>query len=466
VAGSVVDVPIGSLLAGKYRIEQVLGHGGMGSVYLAENVDIGRKVAIKFLHGDFAADAGMVARFRQEARAAAAVGHPGIVDVLDLGTTDDGSEFIVMERLEGETLGSRIKREGRMAPAEAVRIACDVLAALGAAHERRILHRDLKPENVFLVARPVAATKILDFGISKFGGEGDVSLTQTGAVMGSPLYMSPEQARGARDVGPASDLYAVGAILYEALTGTPPFTGASYNEVLANLLTEQHRPLVEVRPEVGVELGSIVDSLLAKSTADRPQNARAVQFALQQAIADVGAPVTTPPHKALAGAPADTAAWSARRPGLLLAVGGLALIVVVAAAVLRPHRGEGTPPSSAPALPSSAPAPPSSAAPAAVKPAVAAIELRLIARPPSARWSLDGEPLGCNPCSVGREPGSRHLAVASAPAYLEAQLPLLFDTAREETVVLAKAPHGHRSSAAPAPAAARPLGIDQSNPFK
>ncbi len=145
------DLDLGTLLGAKYRIEELLGEGGMGSVYGAENVDIGRKVAIKILHSGVAGDRAMVTRFRQEARAAAACGHPGIVDVLDLGTTDEGQTYIVMERLEGETLGQWLERVGSIGPAAAARIGCEVLDALEAAHDKGIVHRDLKPDNIFLV---------------------------------------------------------------------------------------------------------------------------------------------------------------------------------------------------------------------------------------------------------------------------------------------------------------------------
>jgi serine/threonine-protein kinase len=160
-----------------------------------------------------------------------------------------------------------------MHPDEVIPIVAEVLDALAAAHDKGIVHRDLKPENVFLCERPLKRAKILDFGISKFAGSEDVSLTRTGTVMGSPLYMSPAQARGAREVGPPADLYAVGAILYEALGGTPPFVGTTYNEVIANVLMEPHRPLIELRPELAPELSRVIDSLLSKDPSQRPPNA-------------------------------------------------------------------------------------------------------------------------------------------------------------------------------------------------
>jgi serine/threonine-protein kinase len=279
----------GSLLGGKYRIEKLLGEGGMGAVYLAENLDIGRKVAIKVLHANLAKDEQLLVRFRQEARATAAIGHPGIVDVLDMGTTENGAAFIVMERLEGETLGDRLDRVGRLSVPEAARILGEILDALAAAHGKGIVHRDLKPDNVFLTER---GSKILDFGISKLQTAEEVRLTRTGVVMGTPLYMSPEQARGAKDLGPASDLYSIGAILYHALTGAPPFRGDSYNEVLAQVLTDAPQPLAKRRSEVPVALSALCDSLLAKTASGRPPNAHAARAALRRA--SEGAPAEAP----------------------------------------------------------------------------------------------------------------------------------------------------------------------------
>ena len=208
----------GDLLAGKYRIERLLGRGGMGAVYLAENTALGRRVAIKVVRtdkGEDGPDPELLARFRGEARAAAAIGHPGIIDVLDLGTTEDGTDFIVMEHLEGESLRDRLDRNIRLGLADVTQIGGELLDALAAAHDAGVVHRDLKPDNIFLVARPVPVTKILDFGISKLSRAEDASLTTTGRIMGTPHYMSPEQGRGAR-VGPPSDVYAAGAVLYRA----------------------------------------------------------------------------------------------------------------------------------------------------------------------------------------------------------------------------------------------------------
>lgn len=277
-----------TMLAGKYKLVKQLGAGGMGEVWLAINTDIGRKVAIKFLHSVMATDEGLRARFRQEARVASAIEHPGICDVLDMGTTADDDLFIVMEALSGESLGERLNRIGRL-PLTAIGPAIEpVLDALGAAHDAGVVHRDLKPDNLFLTNKPTFTSKILDFGISKLAGDGEsVSLTQSGAVMGTPFYMSPEQARGARDVGPATDLYAMGAILHQVVAGSPPFPGTSYNEVLAKVLTEPAPSLTELRPQVPPALSALVAQLLSKDVDERPKTAGDVLVALRAALEDV-----------------------------------------------------------------------------------------------------------------------------------------------------------------------------------
>ncbi|MGI5864924.1 MAG: protein kinase domain-containing protein [Myxococcales bacterium] len=276
---------IGTILGGKYRLERVIGQGGMGAVYEAENLDIGRRVAVKVLHDQFANDPDILARFRTEARAATAIGHPGIVEIIDLGTAPNGGAFLVMELLEGETLGARLRTAGRLDLASAGWIVAELLDAIDAAHRKGVVHRDLKPDNVFLVAKPAPAVKVLDFGISKFRPTGDVALTRTGVVMGTPAYMSPEQARGAKNVGPEADLYSVGAIFYEALAGSPAFPGESYNEILAKVLTEPHRPLGELGLQVPGAIIEIIDALLAKDPAKRLREAASARARLLEALA-------------------------------------------------------------------------------------------------------------------------------------------------------------------------------------
>jgi serine/threonine protein kinase len=275
--GAVTDAfARGEMLAGKYAVDRRLGAGGMGTVYAAEHLEIGRPVAIKVLSGALTGDPALVTRFRMEARAAALIKHPGIVDVLDVGTTDDGSPFIVMEMLEGETLGALLERGERLAPSRLIEIIAAALDALAAAHRAGIVHRDLKPDNLFICREGAAPAKLLDFGISKFAIADGLAATQTGVVMGTPLYMAPEQIRSAKDAGPAADLYAIGAICFHALTGRPPFGGDTFSEVVARVVTEPLPSLRAARPDLPAALVDLVERLLSKTPADRPADAASV----------------------------------------------------------------------------------------------------------------------------------------------------------------------------------------------
>ena len=343
---------MGTRLGGKYRIERVLGEGGMAAVYLAVNEDIGREVAIKVLHVEVANIPGLLERFRREARATSAIGHPGIVDVLDMGRTDDGAPFMVMERLQGMTLAERIVQDQRLTPLEATRIVLPVLDVLEAAHAKGVVHRDLKPENIFLAEKPIAAVKVLDFGIAFMHGQDDTRLTHTGATMGTPMYMSPEQARDASTVGPTTDLYAVGVILFFLIEGWPPFFGESYNQVLSKILTEPAPPMVA--PGVPPALARLVARLLEKDPAARPATASEVRDMLSSAVgltAPMTVPMEVPPQMTLANAPTlpgtPRARWWPWAAGAVIAAG-------VAVAVVASKGGGTTTPTPA-ATPSSPP---------------------------------------------------------------------------------------------------------------
>jgi len=319
----------GDLLAGKYRIERLLGRGGMGAVYLAENTALGRRVAIKVVRtdkGEDGPDPELLARFRGEARAAAAIGHPGIIDVLDLGTTEDGTDFIVMEHLEGESLRDRLDRNIRLGLADVTQIGGELLDALAAAHDAGVVHRDLKPDNIFLVARPVPVTKILDFGISKLSRAEDASLTTTGRIMGTPHYMSPEQGRGAR-VGPPSDVYAAGAVLYRAMSGETPVSGTSLHEVISNLATEPPVPLAVRCPGLPRAFTDLVDRMLARLPEARP-TARAAAAALRAAAEGRAVPgdalAETAPRAADSLAATAPRASATDHPGLESTLGATA----------------------------------------------------------------------------------------------------------------------------------------------
>ncbi|MDP1920585.1 MAG: protein kinase [Myxococcales bacterium] len=279
------DQAIGSIIAGKYRVVGTLGQGGMGSVYEAINDAVGKRVAIKLLDASLADHPEFARRFELEAKAAALIDHPGIVDVLDMGQTDEGVPFIVMEHLHGITMRTLSKTDGALSSGQASAMMAPVLDALASAHAAGVVHRDLKPANIFLVVKPSPSVRILDFGISKFGGSDGAGMTKTGATLGTPAYMAPEQLRSGRNAGPASDLYAVGATLYALLTGHPPFEAESDFALVARVLTEAHRPLAELRPDLPPALTTLVDALLDKEPSTRPSDARQVRDALLDAAA-------------------------------------------------------------------------------------------------------------------------------------------------------------------------------------
>jgi eukaryotic-like serine/threonine-protein kinase len=232
----------GTVLEGKYQLVRKLGSGGMGAVYLGQHVILEKRVAVKFLHADYALDQSIVQRFFREAQAAAAIGHKNIIDVMDVAVTSEGVPYLVMEYLEGESLAALITRRQTVDLAAACGIMEPVLLALEAAHGRGIVHRDLKPDNIFLAHDDggVPLVKLIDFGISKqTQGAGDTNLTQAGAVMGTPCYMSPEQASGCADLDARSDLWSAGVILHELLAGVPPFDGDNINMILAAVLTKE-----------------------------------------------------------------------------------------------------------------------------------------------------------------------------------------------------------------------------------
>jgi serine/threonine-protein kinase len=279
---------------GNYRILSLLGEGGMGVVYLAQHPAIGRKAAIKVLHADLARNPDLVNRFFNEARAANAIKHPGIVEVYDFGTLPDGATYITMEFLEGESLSARIKRTKPLPIAGAVDFAYQIASALGAAHAARIVHRDLKPDNIYIVpdmnleGREVI--KILDFGIAKLSAEGPGAggvKTRTGAVMGTPVYMSPEQCRGTKEVDHRTDIYALGIILYEMICGQPPFLSGGFGELIHMHIATPPAPPRSHNPAVAAELEAVVLKMLAKDAGQRYQSMGEVQQALRSVRSDL-----------------------------------------------------------------------------------------------------------------------------------------------------------------------------------
>jgi len=289
------ELDVGSEIDGRYRIIELIGEGGMGKVYLAEHVEIGKRVALKVLHPSYSRMPDLVERFRREARAASKIGHPNIVDVTDSGATTDGSVYFVMEYLEGVELGSVIEREGAIDVARALRITGQICRALSAAHREGIIHRDLKPENIFLITRGGEAdvVKVLDFGIAKTT-EAEAArerrLTSPGMAMGTPEYMAPEQAAG-RPADARTDIYSLGAIMYEMTTGMPPYSGDNFMEILTKKATVDPPVPITVRTDLPLPVSELVTAAMARNPDDRPQSMDALEYELNKCLAGRGVAV-------------------------------------------------------------------------------------------------------------------------------------------------------------------------------
>jgi len=364
------DPLVGSVLADRYEIVRRIGEGGMGAVYEARHTVIGKRVAVKVLLEKFLEKPELVARLLQEARLASSIGHENIVDVTDFGTTSDGRAFVVMEFLEGESLAQLVIRDAPLPVERSLRISRQIASALGAAHDKGIVHRDVKPENVYLVRRGEADfVKVVDFGVSKAvhtreEGPEWQRLTRTGMVLGTPLYMSPEQARGGEDIDARADIWAVGVLLYECLTGEVPFRAHNYLGVISQVLTEEAAPPSRLRPELGIPVGveKVVMRALEKDRARRYQQMSEFERDLERLVAgdhNVGLPEPAEPSVP-APRPRTGQRWH------LGIFGVLAIGVGLAVALVRSEDPPAPPPPPAVVKPSVNLPPPSP-----VKPAVA-----------------------------------------------------------------------------------------------
>ena len=312
------DPRIGQTISDKYRIDRKLGEGGMGAVYEAEHTLIGRKVAIKLLRPEVAEEESILTRFQREARAATAIGHDHIVEVMDMGSLDDGSTFMILEYLQGQDLDELLKSE-RLTVGRLVHILDQTCDALAAAHAKGIIHRDLKPANIFLVDKPSDRdfVKVLDFGIAKqHAAEGAEAsgLTQTGVALGTPAYMSPEQAQNVKGIDHRSDIYSLGVILFEALAGRRPFEGESFVQLMVAVVCDPAPSLSLLRPDLPTELTQLVDHLLSKDPEERVQDCLSLREALRP-FADLDDdPDSVPTEATSADSTPTEAATQADRP--------------------------------------------------------------------------------------------------------------------------------------------------------
>ena len=383
------DSLIGVVLAGRYEVLRRIGEGGMGAVYEAKHALIGKRVAVKVLLEKFHAKSDFVARLLQEARLASSIGHENIVDVTDFGTTDDGRSFVVMEFLDGESLAELERREAPLPIERSLRIARQAASALGAAHAKGIFHRDVKPENLYLVRRGDADfVKVVDFGISKAvkpgGDEGAEAyrLTHTGLLLGTPLYMSPEQARGDEDLDHRADIWALGVLLFECLTGEVPFRANNYLQIISQVLTHEPLSPSRLRPELGIPeaVDAVVMRAMEKDRSRRYQTMAELERDLERLLAgdqNVGLPPAT------GAAPAARAA-SQRWPFVLVAI--VVLAAGVSTALRRPAVSQSpspvpTPVTAAPLAPPAAAAAPPAQVPLAPPPPARKIHARVERHP-------------------------------------------------------------------------------------
>jgi serine/threonine-protein kinase len=374
------DPLLGTTIAGRFTVLGRLGRGSMGAVYRARQEAVGRDVALKLVRQDRAHDPETKGRFEREARAISALVSPHTVTAFDFGEAEDGSWFLAMEMLEGETVGERLRRIGRLDWFDALRFTRDALKSLAEAHGKGIIHRDLKPDNLFLARSPgnsggveLESCKVLDFGIAKWSRPEDETKidqleTQAGTVFGTPRYMSPEQAQGTL-LDARSDLYSLGVLLYQMLSGRAPFVDDDAVVVMARHIKDAPPPFDSMTPEVKVpeSIEALLWRVLAKSPADRPDSAEQMIAELDAAEAAVRA-LESGPRMTFA---TPKSALTRRRTGMILAA-ALALLVLALLVRLRPRRSAVAPVNSVNLI--SATAPPLEAAGSALSEADAAAQ--------------------------------------------------------------------------------------------
>ena len=455
-----VDPLIGTVVDKRYRVQQQIGEGGMGVVYLASHTVLGKKMALKVLRGEMAKDADVVQRFMQEAKAATSIGHENIVDISDFGRLTDGTAYFVMEYLDGEALTDLVARGGAIPMQEALQIIRQIASALGAAHARGIVHRDLKPDNVFLLNKSGNRrfVKVLDFGIAKVGGASS-KLTKTGMVFGTPHYMSPEQAAG-QSVDHRTDIYALGVIMYEMFTGKVPFDADTFMGILSKHMFEP--PIPPSQAGAGNRLGALEDVIL-KCLAKKPEQRHQ---SMDELLADLetvraggtvvlgnGSGVPAPDNLADSLEPPSRTEMRISKAGgpplpgsktpLLIAAGVLAVLLVgvaIAGAVVLGGDDE----TSAEPVVAIAPVPPiRSAAPdsgAAAEADDAARQVEIRSAPVGAEVLVDGAMIGNTPVSVRVPDEGEREVVIQHPGHVSKTVRIGATTSESISVTLAPQP--------------------------
>ncbi len=421
---------LGSTLSGRYMITRKIGQGGMGAVYEATHTLIGKTVAVKVLLDKYAQREAIVKRLKQEAQLASSLRHEHIIDITDFGSTEDGRTFVVMELLEGESLAELLSRESKLPEGRILRIASQAASALAAAHAKGIVHRDIKPENIFLLKRKeLDFVKVVDFGISKSlrstGEEEEVRLTQTGMVLGTPLYMSPEQARGDEDLDARVDIYALGVIMYEAASGRVPFSGNNYLSVISQVLNEDPKPLREERPELSEEFEAIVLRAMAKERNDRYASANDM-------LADLSALLDDPTHsteRAKITGPRRLMPRAPKIPRMAWAIGGIGLAVGAAAMIVtllmgsKAKKERVNKPVAGTVSDAGVAGTVATPDAAIAEPAVETIKLRIVTDPPGAEVYRESEMVGNAPTEISFVKNNKEVTVtAQLPGYDDAKI--------------------------------------------
>jgi len=456
------EVYAGQILGGKYRVDRVLGAGGMGMVVAATHLQLDERIAIKFLLPEALRNPEAVARFGREARAAVKIRGEHVARVIDVGTFENGAPYMVMEHLDGRDLSALIHERGALAPSDAVDAVLQACEALAEAHALGIVHRDLKPANLFMVRRPdgTPCVKVLDFGISKLTAAGaDHSMTKTSAVMGSPLYMSPEQMTASRQVDARTDIWAIGVVLYELLTGRVPFSAETLPEICGLILTATPHAVRDFSPAVPDGLQIVVQRCLEKDRERRfanvselahalaPFGSRATSRSVERIARILGAssvleamPLSAPASVPANYGPSTQSNWGqtrqSRSNAMPVLAGAAALVVLLGAAaafLLLRSKGEVAPtlpisssPVAAEGIPVAVPRQ-AAAAPAVTSPASAALALAASSAPAPA------------------------IAPKPAPAAVPAQKPTVTDSPAKASVLVK--PAVKAAVATPVPAA-------------